>query len=77
MIEDWNSQNAPIIETDSEDGEMIGVFHVAGQWHYGFKKKNGYHPEQLVPVPDVVFHAWAERGQMLKEMLEERKRRNE
>lgn len=61
-IIEWNQSNSPNMEYTEESGETVGVFFIDGECYFGFKKKLGYHPTELIPVPDIVVSAIVRRS---------------
>lgn len=62
-IKRFNEENMPVLEGSDCDGNPIGVFHLGGEWHFGTKRKNGYHPFELITIPDVAVLAIREAKQ--------------
>ncbi len=57
FIERWNAENKPIREQEIE-GETIGVYCFDGvSFHWAAKKRNGYHPHEMIEIPKVAIDA--------------------
>ncbi len=69
-LRQWNEQNKPVLESTDADDRIQGAFYLQDRWWFGTKYKNGYHPEELIQVPNVVvqaIRAQFEKEQKLKE----------